>query len=63
MAVNIKVRIDTEGDTHLDVNGAEGPTCETLTEALMRGMGDDIETTHKDEYVLENPDLLFNNEE
>lgn len=64
MAGSVKIRIDSDGNTHIDVAGMEGTSCETLTEALVRGMGDDAETTYKSEYVSEQelPDYIVDQE-
>lgn len=53
MPAKLKIRLDEDGNTHIDVAGVEGTSCETITEALVRGMGDDAETTYKSEYVTE----------
>jgi len=63
MAAELKIKIDKKGNVTFDVNGMEGTTCEQLTEALVRSMGGEAETTHKEEYILHNPDLIFNHEE
>lgn len=36
----IKIRIKKDGTNTFEVEGAQGAECETLTEALMRGLGD-----------------------
>jgi hypothetical protein len=56
----IKVRIDKEGNTHFEVDGVEGTSCEKLTEALIRSVGDEIETEYKEEYIQELPDYIEN---
>lgn len=58
----IKIRIDQQGNTHFEVEGVEGPSCEQVTEALVRAMGGADEFTEKEEYVQELPDYIENME-
>ena len=55
MAKSVEIRIDKDGNCHFEVFGVEGPSCEELTDALVRATG---ETTQKEEFVLENPDVV-----
>ena len=58
MSKKVQIRIDQDGNVHFEVSGVEGPSCEELTEALVRSAGEVDEVTQKEEYVLENPDLV-----
>lgn len=49
----IKVRIDKKGKTHIEVDGAEGQECETLTNALVRALGTVEDVQRKPEYYVE----------
>ena len=60
MAAKIKIRIEKNGTVHFDVSGVEGTSCETLTEAITRSLGDVEQTDYKEEYVQENPDYIHN---
>jgi hypothetical protein len=58
MAKTVQIRIDKDGNCHFEVSGVEGPSCEELTDALVRSAGEVDEVTLKEEHVLENPDLV-----
>lgn len=58
MAKKIDIRIDKDGNVHFEVSGVEGPSCEELTEALVRSAGDVEETEQREGYILENPDVV-----
>lgn len=61
----VSIRIDEEGMLHLEVNGCEGQSCESLTDQLAQRMGTIEERIHKPEYYIENgrPDYIDTNEE
>lgn len=63
MPAKLKIRLDEDGNQHIDVNGVEGSSCETITEALIRSMDGEAETTYKEEYVQELPDYINTFEE
>lgn len=63
MAAGIKIRIDKQGNVHFDVHGVQGPSCEKLTEALIRATGDEVDKEWNSDYVLELPDYLEQFEE
>lgn len=54
----IKIRIDTEGNTHVEVNGVPGATCESLTAQLVAALGDTEEQRFTEEYEQELPDYV-----
>lgn len=63
MSAKVKIRIDESGDCHFEVNGVEGPSCEKLTEALVRATGDEVDKEYNEDYVLELPDYIEQFEE
>jgi hypothetical protein len=61
MAGKISIRIDADGNTHMEVNGCEGSTCETLTDAISRDLGTIENRTLKLEHgIQERPDYVSN---
>ena len=58
MAAKINIRIDADGNAHFDVTGAPGTSCESLTELLVRGLGEVDEQRFTEEYCQELPDYL-----
>jgi hypothetical protein len=62
MPVQLKIRITTTGEISFDVSGVEGPTCEQLTDALVRASGEVKSKEYKEEYTLVQPDYLENHE-
>lgn len=58
MAAEITIRIDTDGNAHVEVNGVEGPSCEGITDQLIRALGEVDERVEKEEYVQELPDMI-----
>lgn len=63
MAAPISIRIDKDGNVHFEVHGVEGPSCEKLTEALVRATGDEVDKEYNEDYVLELPDYIEQFEE
>jgi len=63
MSAPISIRIDKDGNVHFDVHGVEGPSCEKLTEALVRATGSEVDKTLTEEYALERPDYIQNFDE
>lgn len=59
----VSCRIDQDGNVHFEVNGVEGASCETLTEGLVRAMGEADGTQFKEEYVQTLPDYISAHEE
>lgn len=58
MSNEIKIVIKTDGTFTVEVNGVEGSSCETITEALIRNSGEVEQVEYKDEYVQEIPDYI-----
>lgn len=52
------IRIDKEGNTHIEVSGAPGTSCTELTDLLVQGLGDVEEQVFTEEYCQEKPDYL-----
>lgn len=63
MAAPISIRIDKSGNVHFEVHGVEGPSCEKLTEALIRATGQEADKEYSEEYALERPDYVQNFDE
>jgi len=63
MSAPISIRIDDDGNVHFEVHGVEGPSCEKLTEALIRATGDEVDKEYNEDYVLELPDYAQQFEE
>ena len=57
MSAKIKIRIDSEGQAHFDVEGGSGIDCESLTRAFEEALGSKINTQYKPEYFCELEDL------
>jgi hypothetical protein len=55
----IKIRIDNDNKVHFNVEGVEGATCENLTDAMIKGLGEAEETCHTEAYdIEEKPDYV-----
>jgi hypothetical protein len=54
----IKIKIDADGNTHVEVNGISGASCETLTSQLVAALGDTEEQRYTEEYEQELPDYI-----
>lgn len=54
----IKIRIDSDGNTHVDVNGVSGASCEDLTRILLQSLGEVEETVHNEQFTQELPDYI-----
>jgi hypothetical protein len=56
----IDIVIDEDGMLHLEVNGCEGSSCETLTDTLLQRMGTIEDVQKKPEYYIEQgrPDYI-----
>ena len=63
MAAPIKIRIDKDGNVLFEVHGIEGPSCEKMTEALIRATGDEVDKEYTSEYTLDLPDYVEQFEE
>lgn len=63
MSAEISIKIDESGDITFEVHGVEGPSCEKLTEALVRAAGDEIDKEYTSEFELELPDFIEQFEE
>jgi len=51
MRGQITVRISPDGQTiQTEVNGIKGSSCESLTEALEKAMGQTVKSDHTEEY-------------
>ena len=61
----IDITIDEDGTLHLEVNGCEGSSCETLTDVLLQRMGTLEDVQRKPEYYIEaeRPDYIDTNSE
>ena len=57
-AAKISIRIDADGNAHFDVAGVAGTSCESLTDLLVRGLGDIEEQHYTEEYCQELPDYV-----
>lgn len=61
MAGTIKIRLDKEGKTHIEVDGCSGTTCEDITKVLTQGLGETEEHVQKLEaYDNTEPDYVSN---
>ncbi len=49
----VDVYIKKDGTVSIDVNGAVGPACETITKILQESLGVSVESELKPEYFLE----------
>ena len=53
MVKKIKFKIDADGNVELDVEGAQGKECESMTEPFEKALGFTQSTTFKDSYYQE----------
>lgn len=53
MVKKIKFKIDAEGNVELDVEGAQGKECESMTKPFEKALGFTKSTTFKDSYYQE----------
>ncbi len=56
----VSIRIDEEGNTHLDVKGVPGVSCTDLTELLVAGIGEVEEQQFTEEYCETLPEYVDN---
>ena len=54
----VKIRIDADGNLHVDVAGVPGATCENLTAALVASIGEVEQRCYTEEYNQELPDYI-----
>lgn len=62
MSAQIKIRIDSMGETTFEVHGMEGEACEKLTEALVRATGDEVDKEYTEEWSMQLPDYIEEHE-
>lgn len=58
MGAGFTVRIDSDGNTHIDVSGVQGATCENLTQLLIQQLGEVEQKCYTEEFHQEEPDWL-----
>lgn len=54
----IKIKIDVDGNTNIEVNGISGASCESLTSQLIASLGDTEEQRYTEEYEQELPEYV-----
>lgn len=59
---SIKIRIDNDGNTHVDVAGVSGASCEDLTRILLQSLGEVEETIYNEAHTQEMPDYINTHE-
>lgn len=57
MAGEILIRIDKNGEVHLDVEGVNDASCEQLTQAFEKELGTVEDVQHKPEFYVELDDI------
>lgn len=58
MSNEVKIVIKTDGTFTIEVNGIQGTSCETLTEALIRNSGEIEERVFTEEYSQDLPEWI-----